>query len=343
MKVDYYFPPGPPENAAAAAREAFEMGYDGFFSAETQYDPFFPLTHAVAAAPELEFGTAIAVAFPRSPTVMAMTAWDLARQSKGRFMLGLGTQVRGHIVRRFSSFWSGKPAPQLREYIEAMRAVWDSWQNGTKLKYEGEFYNLSLMTPFFDPGPISHPDVPVYIAGVGPYLSALAGEMCDGFHVHPFHTVAYLDQVVLPNMAKAAGDAGRSVDEVEMVTTVFIMTGRNDEEIEMAKAPVRQQISFYASTPSYRSVLEASDWDFGEKLTAMSKRGEWDEMGEAVPDEALEGVGVIAPIDQLAGAIRDRYGDRVQRVGFYTLGSVLLDDEDALRQVIAELRKDAQG
>jgi len=338
MKVDYYFPPGPPENAAAAARDAAEMGYDGFFTAETQHDPFFPITHAASAAPELEFGTAIAVAFPRSPTVMAMTAWDLARQTKGKFMLGLGTQVRGHIVRRFSSFWSGKPAPQLAEYIDAMRAVWDSWQNGTKLNYEGEFYKLSLMTPFFNPGPISHPEVPVYIAGVGPYLSALAGTMCDGFHVHPFHTPAYLDQIVLPNMSKAAAAAGRSLDDVEMVTTVFIMTGTNDEEIAQSMEPVRQQISFYASTPSYRSVLEASGWDFGPELSAMSKRGEWGEMTSLVPDEALQQVGVIAPIDQLASAIKERYGVRVQRVGFYTLGSVLMDDRDALREVIAELR-----
>lgn len=338
MKVDYYFPPSPPETAAAAAREAADVGYDGFFTAETQHDPFFPITHAAAAAPDLEYGTAIAVAFPRSPTAMAMTAWDLARQTDGRFMLGLGTQVRGHIVRRFSAYWSGKPAPQLREYIEAMRAVWDSWQNGTRLKYEGEFYNLSLMTPFFNPGPIKHPDVPVYIAGVGPYLSALAGEACDGFHVHPFHTIPYLDQVVLPNMESAAKEAGRSLDDVERVTTIFIMTGSNDEEIEAAKEPVRQQISFYASTPSYRSVLEASGWDFGEKLTAMSKRGEWDKMPAAVPDEALEGVGVIAPIDDLADAIKTRYGDRVQRVGFYTLGSVLMEDQDALRQVVHQLQ-----
>lgn len=338
MKVDYYFPPAPPENAAAAAVEAAETGYDGFFSAETQHDPFFPITHAAAAAPNLEFGTAIAVAFPRSPTAMAMTAWDLARQTNGKFMLGLGTQVRGHIVRRFSSYWSGRPAPQLREYIEAMRAVWDSWQNGTSLKYEGEHYQLSLMTPFFNPGPIRHPDVPVYIAGVGPYLSALAGELCDGFHVHPFHTVPYLDDVVFPNMEKAAQGAGRSLDDVEIVTTVFIMTGSTDEEIEMAKEPIRQQISFYASTPSYRTVLEASGWDFGEKLTALSKRGKWDEMPAAVPDDALEGVGVIAPIDRLAEAIKERYGDRVQRIGFYTLGSALMEDHDALRQVIADLQ-----
>lgn len=337
MKVDYYFPGGPPETAATAAVEAAGHGYDGFFTAETQHDPFFPITHAAAAAPGLDYGTAIAVAFPRSPAVMAMTAWDLARQTKGRFLLGLGTQVRGHVVRRFGSLWAGKPAPQLRDYIGAMRAVWDCWQNGTPLDYKGEFYQLSLMTPFFNPGPISHPDVPVYIAGVGPHLSALAGETCAGFHVHPFHTVPYLDEVVLPNMSRAAGAAGRSMDDIEVVTTVFVMTGKDEGEIEQAKAPVRQQISFYASTPSYRSVLEATGWDFGEKLHAMSKRGEWDKMPEVVPDEALEGVGVIAPIDRLAPAIKERYGARVQRVGFYTIGSALHDDREALRQVISEL------
>jgi probable F420-dependent oxidoreductase len=269
---------------------------------------------------------------------MAMTAWDLARQTQGRFMLGLGTQVRGHIVRRFSSMWSGRPAPQLRDYIQALRAVWDCWQNGTPLSYEGEYYKLSLMTPFFDPGPIRHPDVPVYIAGVGPHLSALAGELCDGFHVHPFHTVPYLDEVVIPNIDRAARVAGRTIDDVEMVTTVFIMTGANDEEIEQSMAAVRQQVSFYASTPSYRSVLEASGWDFGPELSALSKRGQWDEMTALIPDEALQQVGVVAPIDGLAAAIRDRYGERVQRVGFYSLGSTLMDDHDALKQVIGQLQ-----
>lgn len=336
MKVDHYFPPEPPENAAGAARKAADLGYDGFFTAETQHDPFLPVTHAAAAAPGLEFGTAIAVAFPRSPTITAMMAWDLARQTRGKFLLGLGTQVRGHIVRRFSSQW-GRPGPQLREYIEAMRAVWNCWQNGVPLEYQGEYYKLSLMTPFFNPGPISHPDVPVYIAGVGPYLSSLAGEMCDGFHIHPFHTVRYLDQVVFPHMGKAAVSAGRSLDDVEMVTTVFVMTGRDQAEIEQSLEPVRQQIAFYASTPSYRPVLEASGWDWGAELHAMSVRGEWDKMASVVPDEALAEVGVIAPLDRLAAAIRDKYGDRVQRVGFYTIGSVLTTDRDALKQVIAEL------
>ncbi len=337
MKVDYYFPPGPPEGAPAAAREAVALGYDGFFTAETQHDPFFPLALASVTEPGLELGTAIAVAFPRSPMVTAMTAWDLARMSNGRFLLGLGTQIRAHIVRRFSTTWDS-PGPRLREYIQSLRAIWDAWQSSTPLSFHGEFYQFSLMTPFFDPGPIPNPRVPVYIAGVGPYLSRLAGEMCDGFHVHPFHTVRYLDDVVLPGIASGASGAGRSIDDVERVTTVFVMTGETDAEIEQAMGPVRQQISFYASTPSYRPVLEASGWDFGEELNAMSKRGQWAEMADLIPDEVVLDVGVAAPIDRLAAAIKDKYGDRVQRIGFYTIGSMLGADRERVREVIRQLR-----
>jgi probable F420-dependent oxidoreductase len=337
MKVDFYFPPSPPEGARVAAEDAAAAGYDGFFSAETQYDPFLPLLVAAGAAPGLELGTAIAVAFPRSPMVTAMTSWDLARASGGKFILGLGTQVRAHIVRRFAAAWD-RPGPRLRDYIAALRAIWDSWQTSTPLQHQGEFYQLSLMTPFFDPGPIPEPEIPIYIAGVGPYLSRLAGEVCDGFHVHPFHTVRYLDQVVLPGIARGAQDAGRRSDEVARATTVFVMTGATDGEIEAAMEPVRQQIAFYASTPSYRPVLEANDWDFGDQLTAMSKRGQWAEMASVVPDDVVLTVGVAAPIEALGQAIRDRYGDRVQRVGFYTIGSTLGTDPDATRQVIQPIK-----
>lgn len=337
MKVDFYYPPSPPEGAAEAARAAVELGYDGFLSAETQYDPFLPLAFASAREPGLEVGTAIAVAFPRSPMVVAMTAWDLARMSRGKFMLGLGTQVRAHIVRRFSTTWD-RPVPRLREYIQSLRAIWGSWQSSVPLDFKGDFYRFSLMTPFFNPGPIASPDIPVYIAGVGPHLSRLAGELCQGFHVHPFHTVRYLDEVVLPAIRAGAAGAGREVEDVERVTTVFIMTGETDAEIEQSMAPVRQQISFYASTPSYQPVLEANDWDFGAELTAMSKRGQWAEMADLVPEEAVLTVGVAAPIDRLAEAIKQRYGDRVQRVGFYTIGSSLDTDPDALTEVIRQLK-----
>jgi probable F420-dependent oxidoreductase len=270
--------------------------------------------------------------------VTAMTAWDLARLSQGRFLLGLGTQVRAHIVRRFASTWD-RPGPRLRDYILALRAIWDAWQNSTPLKYEGEFYNLSLMTPFFDPGPIPNPRIPIYIAGVGPHLSRLAGELCDGFHVHPFHTTRYLDQVVLPGIAAGAARSGRSMSDVERATTVFVMTGETDAEVEQALGAVRQQISFYASTPSYKPVLEANDWDFGDQLNAMSKRGQWDEMAAVVPDEAVLEVGVAAPIERLGSAIRERYGDRVQRVGFYTIGSGLDMDRESMTEVMRQIRE----
>ena len=337
MKVDFYYPPSPPEGAPAAAMAAVDLGYDGFFTAETQFDPFLPLALAAGAQPELELGTAIAVAFPRSPMITAMTGWDLARMSRGRFMLGLGTQVRAHIVRRFSTTWD-RPVPRLRDYILALRAIWESFQNSSPLAFEGDFYQFSLMTPFFNPGPISHPDVPIYIAGVGPYLSRLAGELCDGFHVHPFHTVRYLDEVVLPGIAAGSAGAGRTIDDVELATTVFVMTGATESEVEQAMGPVRQQIAFYASTPSYLPVLEAEGWDFGGQLNAMSKQGRWEDMARLVPDEAVLTVGVAATSDRLAEVIQDRYGDRVQRLGFYTIGPTLDTDPDGLREVIRRLK-----
>ncbi len=337
MKVDYYYAGRPPENAAEAATTARAAGYDGFFTAETQYDPFLPLMVAGMAEPDLDLGTAVAIAFPRSPMVLAYTSWDLARLSGGRFLLGLGTQVKAHITRRFSTEW-GRPAARLRDFILALRAIWGAWQMATPLQYEGDFYRFSLMTPFFDPGPIAHPRVPVYIAGVGPRLSFLGGEVCDGFHVHPFHTTPYLDNVVLPNMEAGARAAGRSLDDVERVTTVFVMTGEDDAHVEQMKGMVRQQVAFYASTPSYHPVLEASGWDIGPQLHGMSRRGQWAEMADLVPDDLLFEVGVAAPVDRLGTAIRERYGDRVQRVGFYSIGSVLDTDPDALRQVIADLK-----
>jgi probable F420-dependent oxidoreductase len=337
MKVDFYYPPSPPEGAPESAKAAANLGYDGFFTAETQYDPFLPLALAATAEPGLDLGTAIAVAFPRSPMIMAMTAWDLARMSRGRFMLGLGTQVRAHIVRRFSTTWD-RPVPRLREYILALRAIWGSFQDSSPLAFDGDFYQFSLMTPFFNPGPIPNPEVPIYIAGVGPYLSRLAGELCSGFHVHPFHTVRYLDEVVLPGIAAGAGISGRALGDVELATTVFVMTGASDSDVEQAMGPVRQQIAFYASTPSYLPVLEAEGWTFGGELNAMSKQGRWEEMAALVPDDAVLTVGVAATADRLAEAIQERYGDRVQRIGFYTIGPTLETDPEALREVIRRLK-----
>lgn len=327
MKVDYYFEPAPPNHAAEAAQRARRIGFDGFFTTETTHDPFLPLVMASAAAPELELGTAIAVAFPRSPMVVAQVAWDLAGISDGKFILGLGTQVKAHIQRRFSVTWES-PGPRLREYIKALRAIFSCWQEGGPLAFDGDFYKFSLMTPFFNPGPISHPEIPIAIAGVGPYLARLAGELCQGFHVHPFHTVAYLDEVVIAGIEAGARNAGRTVDDVARIASVFVVTGHDQAEIDMAAEVVRLQIAFYASTPTYRPVLELHGWDIGDRLTAMSKRGEWGEMAALISDEMLETVAVIAPLDRLGRAIRERYGERLQRVGYYLAGSLQATDEE---------------
>ncbi len=338
MKVDAYLSPGTPlAYVEPEAVKAADLGYDGFFAAETSHDPFMPLVIASKAAPRLTVGTAIALAFPRSPMITANVAWDLAAFTEGKFILGLGTQIKAHITRRFSGEWL-PPGPRMRDYLHALRAIFKAWQSGEPLKYEGEFYRFSLMTPFFNPGPIKHPDVPLAIAGVGPYMCKLAGELCQALHVHPFHTVKYLDEVVLPQMLAGSAATGRTLADIERITTVFVVTGKDQSEIEQAMVPVRQQIAFYASTPDYAGVLELHGWDFAEKLRAMSRRGEWGEMAAVIPDEMVAEVAVVAPIDQLGAAIRARYGDRVQRVGYYALDGGASWSPEELSHLIATTR-----
>ncbi len=335
MKVDYYLPPaGGLAGTSDQAERAERLGYDGIFSADTAHDPFLPLLLAAGATDQLDLGTAIAGAFARSPMTVAQTAWDLAAASGGRLLLGLGTQIRAHITRRFSMPWH-RPGPQMREYLAALRAIWDAWQNSAPLRFKGDYYQFTLMTPFFDPGPIRHPDIPLYISGVGPYMSRLAGEVCQGFHVHPFHTVRYLDEVVLPEMGAGAEAAGRSLADVERVATVFVVSGRDEAEMASAAAAAKMQIAFYASTPAYAGVLDLHGWDFGQQLTAMSKRGQWAEMGSVVPDEVVDAVAIVAPVDELGKRIRDRYGDRLQRVGFYTPAPLPIDDDEGWAALVA--------
>lgn len=339
MLVDFYLPADAGVvGAPGHARRAATAGFDGFFSADTGHEPFLPIAAAAQHAPGLDFGTAIAVAFPRSPMVTAMTAWDLQAATGGRFLLGLGTQVRGHIVRRFSTEWSS-PGPRLREYVQALRAIWTSFQEGAPLRFGGDFYNFSLMTPFFDPGPIDHSFPKVFISAVGPYNCRLVGELCDGIHVHPFHTVGYLRSHVLPLIAEGAGRAGRDVGEVELASTVICVTGTDDESMERSREAARQQVAFYASTPAYRGVLEAEGWDVGPQLTALSKRQRWDEMPALVSDEMLETVAVVAPVAELGAAIRARYEGLLHRVGYYTLAGALDDlDEEAWASLVADTR-----
>jgi probable F420-dependent oxidoreductase len=317
MKFDVTIFPQDLNAVANIARQIEDYGFSALWTAETAHNPFLPLTHAAAATSRIELGTAIAVAFPRSPMITAQIAWDLAAQSHGRFILGLGTQVKPHIEKRFSTTWAA-PAPRLREYIESLRAIWKSFQTGGSLRYAGTHYRFSLMTPFFSPGAIEHPDVPIYIAGVNEHLCRLAGEMCQGFHVHPFHTVRYLNELVLPNIERGAQAAGRTRADCALSCAIFVVTGKNADEIKENAAPIRSQIAFYASTPSYKVVMDMHGWgELAVQLNTMSREGRWYEMGDLISDEMLHEFAVVALVEQLAHAVKTRYEGLLDRVAYY--------------------------
>jgi probable F420-dependent oxidoreductase len=305
-------------DAARAAREAEEAGYDGIWSVETGHDPFFPLLLAAEATERLELGTGIAVAFARSPMNLAMIANDLQAFSRGRFVLGLGSQIKPHITKRFSMPWSGKPAAQMREFILAMRAIWDAWHNSTKLDFRGEHYQHTLMTPFFDPGPNPFGPPKVMLAGVGPLMTQVAGEVCDGFLCHAFTTEAYFREVTMPALEKGMAKAGRARSDYEISGPGFIVTGTNEEEMAAAAEGVKGQIAFYGSTPAYRGVLEQHGWgDLQDELNRLSKEGRWKEMGALIDDGMLREFAVIGEPEQIAPLWKARWGGLVDRLSFY--------------------------
>lgn len=333
MKFDVTVLSGDLNTMPDIAKQIEDMGFDGLWTAETMNSPFLPLPLAAYHTTKLELGTAIAVAFPRSPMVMAQLAWDLSKQSNGRFMLGLGTQIAVHIAKRFSAQWDGKPVSQMREYIESMRIIWEAFQNGGSLRYRGDHYSFGVLPPFFNPGPIENPDIPVYVAGVGAALSRLAGEMCQGFHVHPFHTTKYLRESTRPAIQEGAEKADRSIDDVSLFCPIFVVTGRNEEEIQRNTIEIKSQIAFYASTPSYHKVLDMHGWrDFGEKMNRMTKENKWHEMWKEVPDEILHEFAVVAPPDELPYAVREKYEGLLDRVGYY----FPFDPNDETRQIVWE-------
>jgi probable F420-dependent oxidoreductase len=296
------------------ARAAESLGFAGLWTSETRHDAFLPLAIAANETERIELGTSVAIAFSRSPMEMAQTAWDLQDLSEGRFILGLGTQVKAHIKRRFSMPWD-RPVARLREYIGALRAIWGSFQTGESLQFEGQFYRHTLMTPFFNPGPIEHPDVPVYIAGVNTGLAGLAGELCDGFHVHPFHSPEYVRRTVKPAIAEGAQKEGRDPGEIELATSVFVITG---EESGEQREKMRAQISFYASTPTYRTVLEAHGWEeVGERLGKLARDKRWEEMPELITDEMLRAFAVEAAPGEVGDALKERYEGLIDRVSLY--------------------------
>jgi probable F420-dependent oxidoreductase len=333
MKFDVTIFPEDLNSTIALARKVEAYGFDGLWTAEAAHNPFLPLTLAATSTQKIQLGTAITVAFPRSPMVTAQIAWDLAAQSKGRFILGLGTQIKIHIVKRFSALWVDKPAAQMREYVESLRAIWKAFQDGGSLRYRGEIYSFGVLPPFFNPGAIEHPQIPVYIAGVNKELCKLGGEIADGFHVHPFHTVRYLQELIRPSIAAGAAKSEKNMADVSLSCAIFVVTGSTPEEIERNTIEIKSQIAFYASTPGYRPVLEMHGWgDFGDKMNQLTKEGKWNEMWRDVPDEILHEMAVVAPPDELPYKVRERYTGLLDRVGYY----FPFKPEDETRKIIWE-------
>jgi probable F420-dependent oxidoreductase len=312
MKFDATLPPVHLKDVPAIAQAAETMGFDALWTQETQHDPFLPCALIAEHSARLHCGTAIAVSFARSPANLAYTAWDLAAQSDGRFLLGLGTQVKAHIERRFGQPWPESVTGKLREQIQVIRAFWDCWQNGTKLNYRGEHYKITLMSPFFNAGPIEHPHIPIYIAGVNTGLAKLAGELCEGFHAHPFHSLRYLREVILPAIEEGANKGGRKRKEVAVSVTAFAAS--TPEEMNFARA----QIAFYASTPSYRAVMSLHGWgDVAEKLSAHAARAEWAEMPMLITDEILSEFCLVTEEGKLAKELKQRYEGIADRLSLY--------------------------
>ena len=305
--------------AGTQAKEAEEAGYSGIWTAETNHDPFFPLLLAAEQTSSIELGTSIAVAFARSPMTLANVGWDLQNYSGGRFVLGLGSQIKPHITKRFSMPWS-KPAARMREMVMAIRAIWESWNNGTPLSFRGDFYQHTLMTPFFNPGPNPHGDAKIFLAGVGELMTEVAGEVCDGFICHAFTTERYLREVTVPALLRGRAKAGKAgLEGFEIVGPSFVVTGSDDKEMAAAKDGTRQQIAFYGSTPAYRPVLELHGWGgLQDHLNTLSKQGKWVEMGDAITDEILNTFAVVGEPESVAPELHRRYGDVIQRISFYT-------------------------
>jgi probable F420-dependent oxidoreductase len=316
MKIDggIGFDPG---RMAEQAAKAEAEGYDGVWSAETSHDPFLPIAVAAGATERLEFGTGIAVAFARNPMNLAVLANDLQQLTRGRFMLGMGSQIKPHITKRFSMPWS-HPAPRMRELILAIRAIWKTWETGGKLEFRGEFYTHTLMTPFFNPGPNPHGNPKILLAGVGEHMTEVAGEVGDGFLVHGFTTERYLREVSLPALERGAAKAGKTRAHLTVSYPGFVVTGTDDASTEAADQAVRQQIAFYGSTPAYRPVLELHGWgDLQPELNTLSKRGEWVKMGELISDQVLEAFAIVCPLDKVAAEVRRRFEGLVDRFSFY--------------------------
>jgi probable F420-dependent oxidoreductase len=311
--------PETPFDITAVAHDARlleEIGYDGIVFEETKDDPYVVLGLAAAATARLKIGTAVAMAFPRSPTVTALSAWTLQRLSHGRFTLGLGSQVKGHIERRYGMTWSAA-GPWMRDYVQAVRAVWNCWQSGTPLSYHGTHYKLSLMVPLFNPGPIEHPHVPIHLAAVNPYMCEVAGEVADGLRPHPVCTPKYIREAMLPHVYKGAARRARALTGFRIALKILIATAPDAASLAEKIRDVRARVAFYASTPAYRAAFAAHGLeDLADALKTLSKEQRWEEMPGYISDEVLHTYAVVGTYDEIADKIAERYGDFASSVEF---------------------------
>jgi probable F420-dependent oxidoreductase len=336
MKVDTAVMAPSLSDIGPRARELEDLGYDGLLTAETAHDAFLPIALAAEHTERIELATGIAVAFARTPMVLAYTANDLQQMSKGRFVLGLGSQIKPHIEKRFSMPWS-HPARRMREYVLALQAIWSAWNDKSPLKFEGEFYKHTLMTPFFAPAPNPYGPPKVFLAAVGEMMTEVASEVADGIIIHGFTTERYVKEVTMPAVERGLKAAGRSRSSFQVSGPLFVVTGTTDEEIAAAATGVKQQIAFYGSTPAYRGVLELHGWgDLQTDLNALSKQGKWVEMGELIDDEILNTFAVVAGPGGVGAELKRRYGGIVDRCSFYAPYKA---DPEQWAPVIADLKK----
>lgn len=322
-------------DAGAAAAEHESDGYDGIQVGEIAHDPFLLVALAAGRTARIELLTGVAVAFARNPMTLAATAYDLQELSAGRYVLGLGSQVKAHVTRRFSMPWS-RPAARMRELVLAVRAIWSSWQDGTRLDFRGEFYRHTLMPPFFDPGPNPYGTPRIFLGGTGERMTEVAGEVADGFLCHGLTTERYVREVTLPALRRGRAVSGRTLDGFEVGGPMFVVTGRDEAALAANAAATKSQIAFYASTPAYRPVLAQHGWgDLQPELSRLARRGRWSEMGDLVDDDVLDAVAVVAPLDRVAAAVYARWGGLLQRLRFYAPYEL---DRDDWRRVAADLK-----
>jgi probable F420-dependent oxidoreductase len=322
-------------NVADAATRLERRGYDCCWTAEINHDPFLPLVLAAEHTTTIELGTSIAVAFARNPMTVANVGWDLQDYSGGRFILGLGSQIKPHIEKRFSMPWS-QPVQRMREFVLALREIWSCWQDGAKLAFEGDFYTHKLMTPMFTPEPLAHGFPKVFVAAVGEAMTEMCGEVADGLLAHAFTTKRYFEEVTTPALLRGMERSGRKRSDFQLSCPLFVVMGNDDAELAANAIGTRKQIAFYASTPAYRKVLELHGWgDLQTELHRLSLQGDWDEMGSLIDDEILEAFAVVALVGDIVEKIRDRCDGVIDRV---LVGFPPSVDEATVTALVKELR-----